>query len=62
MRPAGTMHVTFLVHLVCNPNQLQQQKSHPQGGFFAFWGALTLKFVLLYIGRIYPQQTTAPSR
>jgi hypothetical protein len=40
MLQVGTMRVTFTVQLVCNRNTLAvSQKGHPQGGFFAFWGA-----------------------
>jgi hypothetical protein len=47
----GTMRVTFTVQLVCNPNLRSKQKSHPQGGFFAFWGGFSLLFALVVIGR-----------
>jgi hypothetical protein len=51
MQQAGTMPVTFTVQLVCNPNLRSKQKSHPQGGFFAFWGAFSNLFALVVIGR-----------
>jgi hypothetical protein len=39
MRPAGTMRVTITAHLEFNyPKAVQ--KSHPQGGFFAFRAVL----------------------
>ncbi len=36
MLQVGMMLVTSMVQPVCNQNLAVSQKSHPQGGFFAF--------------------------